>query len=127
MPPPKLGQVIIQREALACTIYAKMVDPDKPMLNKACAAAAFKAADDFIEYFEENEKQDSPAQMEDMKQAVITMLQGNPHYKIPAIKEVRTRTGWGLKEAKDYVDKLINEEPILTAQYKPLVVKIAED
>jgi hypothetical protein len=26
-------------------------------------------------------------------------------HKIAAIKEIRTQTGWGLKEAKDYIDK----------------------
>ncbi len=37
--------------------------------------------------------------------------------KIAAIKEVRAQTGWGLREAKDYIDKYTNERGFGNPQY----------
>lgn len=37
--------------------------------------------------------------------AIADCIAGN--LKIPAIKEVRAQTGWGLKEAKLYIDKYL--------------------
>lgn len=46
--------------------------------------------------------------MRDLTESIKTMLQAGQ--KIPAIKEVRTRLGWGLTEAKAFVEK-VEKEP----------------
>jgi len=38
--------------------------------------------------------------------------------KIPAIKEVRALTGWGLKQSKDAVEAYMNGDPELMKQYQ---------
>jgi ribosomal protein L7/L12 len=40
--------------------------------------------------------------------SVAQIIWQNPHNKIAAIKEARAVFGWGLKEAKDYVEHVID-------------------
>lgn len=72
-----------------------------------------KDAKEYVESLERGEAPARPATIDpfdermapdDLQQAArILVQQGN---KIAAIKLVREQTGWGLKEAKDYVDGL---------------------
>ena len=39
--------------------------------------------------------------------------------KIAAIKEVRSQTGWGLKEAKEYIDRYTNDTGFGNVVYNP--------
>lgn len=52
---------------------------------------------------ERAERQDAPLPADPDAAVAELVARGN---KIGAIKLVRERTGWGLKEAKDYVDAL---------------------
>ena len=40
--------------------------------------------------------------------------------KIAAIKEVRSQTGWGLKEAKEYIDRYTNDTGFGNITYNPV-------
>ena len=49
----------------------------------------------------------------DWKGTVRVLLKATPGRKINAIKECRAITGWGLKESKDAVEKLMKDEGLV--------------
>ena len=44
----------------------------------------------------------------DVAEFIQQLVRGTPTTKIPAIKAVRTITGWGLKESKYTVDNIVS-------------------
>lgn len=95
----------VNRAALASAIYASNVDLDQPMLWKMAAAESFRAADVWIEFYRGNEEaQELSLEINEQVIQILKLVKGGQ--KIQAIKDLRTRTGLGLKEAKDRVDFL---------------------
>lgn len=60
-----------------------------------------------LEIEEELEKQPEPYSSGVFNDVMIISELIRNGQKIPAIKEVRTQTSWGLKEAKQYIDKFL--------------------
>lgn len=90
-------------EQVASLIYAHQVDLRVPILHEELANKAFEAAIRFKKVADANQEK----YYEDkFKVAREQLASGN---RIAAIKEVRTATGLGLKEAKDMVDKWVEK------------------
>lgn len=71
----------------------------------------------FIELVQVQKKEQEQAQQEELwkEVAIPLMRQG---LKIAAIKEVRRITGMGLKDSKDAVETLLDNDPTLNGDYK---------
>ena len=97
--------VKVNRAALASAIYANSVDLSMPMYYRERAKESFRAADIWIDYYrsEEESKELGLELNEQVFQIMKLVKQGQ---KIQAIKELRARSGLGLKEAKDQVDHM---------------------
>lgn len=97
--------------ALAATMFATHVDLDRRLLYRATAQKCFEATEAFTNLLLEREEKNpantshegwTPYQIESLQKAQEFLKNGR---KIQAIKEIRQTFGFGLKEAKDVVDK----------------------
>ena len=93
---PKRFLQVSVRDKIAARIYANNVDLKSPLYHQECINESYQAADIFMKHM----NKDKPDRF--TLSIVEAFLKSGK--KIHGIKEVRDRTGLGLKEAKEAVD-----------------------
>lgn len=84
------------RDKIASQIYANNVELTRPLYYQQCVNDSYLAADIFMKHMNKSK----PIRF--TLPSVEAFIKNGK--RIPAIKEVRNRTGLGLKEAKEAVD-----------------------
>ena len=89
---------------VAAIIYSNNIDLNSPLLWKQTAKKAIQAAEAYGKYIQEYKKENIEVDVEYKVSEIKKFINNNPGKKIDWIKEIRTKFGIGLKEAKQTAD-----------------------